>query len=64
MKKLILGLVAVVALTSRASAHDTTTPFPTRGACEAASAQMSNGEKDFLLTFTQFFSSPGEVSVF
>jgi len=65
MKKIIFGLLALGALASRASAHDTTTPYPTRGACEAASAGMSNDERDFILeTFPDLFDNPGDVSSF
>ena len=61
----MLMLVGAAAFTTAAVAHDTATAFPSRGACEAASAGMSNDEKDWVLeTFPQFFDSPGEVSSF
>jgi hypothetical protein len=48
-----------------AAAHDTTTAFPSRGACESASADMSQGDKDRLLaTAPQFFDTMGDVSSF
>ena len=66
MKKLwIIAGVGALTFANAAVAHDTETPFPSRGACEAASAQMSNAEQDFLLeSFPDVFSSPGEVSSF
>ena len=66
MKKLtICAGVAATLLATPAVAHDTETGYASRGACEAASASMSNSEQDFLLeTFPDIFSSPGEVSSF
>lgn len=66
MKKfsIAIGIVAA-ALSSAAMAHDTTTPFPSRGACESASAGMSNAEKDWLVaTFPDLFDTTGEAASF
>lgn len=58
------GLASLVVATA-AAAHDTATSYPSRGACESASAHMSNSEQDWLLeTFPDLFSSPGEASSF
>jgi hypothetical protein len=66
MKKLsIIAIITAMTVATVARAHDTATAFPSRGACEAASAQMSNAEQDWLLeTFPDLFSSPGEASSF
>jgi len=66
MKKLaLLAGLGAISLASAATAHDTETAYASRGACEAASAAMSNAEQDFLLeSFPDVFSSPGEVSSF
>jgi hypothetical protein len=65
MKILSAGLVvgALIAA-SPAFAHDTETSFATRGACERASAAMSNEETEWLVTLPDFFSSTGEVASF
>jgi hypothetical protein len=58
-------LVGATVVATAAVAHDTETAFPSRGACEAASAGMSNSEQDWLVeTFPQFFDTPGEASSF
>jgi len=66
MKRLtILMLVGATVVPNAAFAHDTVTAYPTRGACEAASAVMSNAEQDWVLeTFPELFDTPGEVSSF
>jgi hypothetical protein len=66
MKKLMTLLTfAAAAVPTAAAAHDTNTPFPSRGACEAASASMSNDEKDWLVaTFPEFFDTTGEAASF
>jgi hypothetical protein len=43
-KASILPGIAVLTFAAAATAHDTTTGFPLRGACEAASAGMSKDE--------------------
>src|SRR5256885_11286614 len=64
-KLTILAGLAAIAIATPAIAHDTATGFPTRGACEAASAGMSNDEQNWLLeTFPDVFASKGEVSSF
>jgi hypothetical protein len=66
MRKLCL-LIAIGAavLATAAMAHDTATGFSSRGACEAASASMSNAEQDWLLeSFPEFFDTSGEASSF
>lgn len=61
----ILLLVGATLVPAAAVAHDTETPFSSRGACEAASAGMSNDEKGWLLdTFPDLFGTEGEVSSF
>ena len=65
--KFIMALAALGSLTVATStaAHDTETPFPSRGACESASAAMSNGEKDWLLqAFPDLFATTGEAASF
>jgi hypothetical protein len=66
MKKFgICMLVGIVAVATPAAAHDTETGYASRGACEAASAGMSNDEQDWLLqTFPEVFDTRGEVSSF
>lgn len=66
MKKLMSLLVlAAAAIPTTAVAHDTETPFPSRGTCEAASAGMSNAEKAWLLaTFPDLFDTTGEAASF
>lgn len=62
-----ISAIGVTALGSAsvAIAHDTETAFDSRGACEAASAGMSDNERDFLVeTFPDVFASGGEVSSF
>jgi hypothetical protein len=66
MKQLsiLMGLTAIT-VASSAAAHDTAIAYPSRGACESASAHMSNAEQDWLLeTFPELFDSPGEASSF
>jgi hypothetical protein len=66
MKKLItLIAFAAAGVSTAAAAHDTETPFPSRGACESASADMSNGENAWLLaTFPDLFGTTGEAASF
>lgn len=66
MKKISLAIaLASMTIPAASSAHDTETPFPSRGACESASAAMSNGEKDFLLeAFPDLFDTTGEAASF
>lgn len=66
MKKIaICALVGAAAIAGPALAHDTETAFPTRGACEAASASMSNAEKDWLVaSFPDLFDTTGEAASF
>jgi hypothetical protein len=66
MKTIVaLAAIALLGLSSAAAAHDTETPFPSRGACESASAAMSNGEKDWLIaTFPDLFDTTGEAASF
>jgi hypothetical protein len=65
MKKRFVVALAALASAGAALAHDTTTPYDTRGECESASAMMSNEEKDRVLTANpHLFSSNGEVSSF
>jgi len=66
MKRFAMILLAgALGVPTAATAHDTETPFPTRGACESASAAMSNEERDWVLTtFPDLFRSGGDVSSF
>jgi len=66
MKKLWIALgIAAVATSNAAVAHDTTTAFASRGACESASAEMSNNEKAWLLTIgPQYFDTIGDAASF
>ena len=66
MNKICLAIaVTSLAIPAASSAHDTETPFPSRGACESASAAMSNGEKAFLLeAFPDLFDTTGEAASF
>ena len=66
MKKLMFLLVlGAAAVPTAAVAHDTETPFPSRGACEAASAHMSIAESDWLLdVFPEFFTTTGDAASF
>ena len=66
MRKLSIaaGIAAMTASTA-VTAHDTATGYPSRGACEAASAGMSNDENAWLVaTFPQFFDTTGEAASF
>jgi hypothetical protein len=61
----LMMLFAAAAIATPAAAHDTVTAFANRGACESASAAISNAEAGGLLAnFPQFFDSRGEVSSF
>jgi hypothetical protein len=66
MKRFTMFMLAAATLAPTAAvAHDTETPFPSRGACESASAAMSYDEKDWVLaTFPEFFDTNGDVSSF
>jgi len=66
MRKLqIAAAVAAITIASGAAAHDTTTGFASRGACEAASAGMSNDENAWLVaTFPDLFDTTGEAASF
>lgn len=61
---MLTGIAAMTVATA-AAAHDTTTGFASRGACEAASAGMSNAEVPWLLaTFPDLFGTTGEAASF
>lgn len=66
MKRLSIAAgIAAMSVATAAAAHDTTTGFASRGACEAASAGMSNDENAWLLaTFPDVFDTTGEVASF
>jgi hypothetical protein len=66
MKKFtILMLVGATVVPTAAVAHETDAAYATRGACEAASAEMSNSDRYWLAdTFPNVFSSDGEVMSF
>ena len=66
MKRLSIAAgIAAISFATAAAAHDTTTGYPSRGACEAASASMSNAEKDWLVTtFPGLFDTTGEAASF
>ena len=57
MKILSAGsVVGALFAASPAFAHDTETSFATRGACERASAAMSNEETEWLVTLPDFLT--------
>jgi hypothetical protein len=60
--------MAALAVSSGAAAHhleNLDTPYPSRGACEAAVADFNNDDWDMLRDrFPTFFSSQGEVASF
>jgi hypothetical protein len=61
----LLAAIPAVAVSTAAIAHDTTTGYASRGACEAASAAMSNDEKSWLLdAFPDLFATNGEAASF
>ncbi len=64
----ILAGMAALAVPSGAAAHhleNLDTPYPSRGACEAAVADFNNDDWDMLRDrFPTFFSSQGEVASF
>ena len=66
MKRFTMFMLAgTLVVPTTAMAHDTGTPFPTRGACESASAAMSIDETDWVLaSFPDLFDSRGDVSSF
>lgn len=66
MKRFTMFMLAgALVVPSTAMAHDTETAFPTRGACESASAAMSNDENSWLVaTFPEFFDTTGEAASF
>jgi hypothetical protein len=64
-RMMALAALGLLGVPSAAAAHDTETPFPSRGACESASAAMSNAEKDWLIaTFPDLFDTTGEAASF
>lgn len=70
MRKLLIIAAAAVAVTgpAPASAHhlqNLGTPYPTRGACEAAVADFNSDDWDMLLDmWPDFFTSQGDVASF
>ena len=61
----ILAGVGLISFATGAAAHDTTIPYSSRGACEAASAHTSNNEKEWLLTIgPQYFDTIGDAASF
>ena len=66
MSKLsIAAAIAALTIATTAAAHDTTTGFPSQGACESASAAMSKAENPWLLaTFPDLFDTTGEAASF
>lgn len=65
LKVLAIGSIAVASPAAAEHIFNLDTPYATRGACESASAQLSNGDMDSLLDrFPQLFSTPGEVRSF
>ena len=60
-----LSIFWIALCATPAAAHDTETAFPTRGACESASAAMSNAENPGVLAaFPELFDTTGEVASF
>jgi len=66
MKRLSIAVaIAAISIATAAAAHDTTTGYPSRGACEAASTSMSNNENAWLVaTFPDLFDTTGEAASF
>jgi len=69
MKKRIIcaALAALVGSSAAVASHVdyTDTPFPSRGACEARTADLSSDDREFLqIAFPDLFSSDGEVESF
>ena len=69
MKKLIICVaLGTLFAPAAALAHHveyTDVPFPSRGACEARTAELSHGDREFLQqVFPDLFSSDGEVESF
>lgn len=61
----ILAAAGLLVTGTAAAAHDTTTAYASRGACESASASMSNAEKDWLVaSFPDLFDTTGEAASF
>ena len=64
----LLAGLAVLVVSTNAPAHhleNLNTPYESRGACEAAVADVNNDDWDMLLDrFPDFFSSQGEVASF
>ncbi len=62
----VLAVGALVVVSPAAANHVNylNTPFPTRGACEAQRAALSNDDDFLLEVFPQLFSSEGEVRSF
>jgi hypothetical protein len=64
-RHLIVAAIAATTVATAAAAHDTTTGFASRGACEAGSAGMSNAENAWLVaTFPDLFDTTGEAASF
>ena len=60
-----VGSLAVSTPAAANHAFDLDTPYASRGECELANVQLSNGDTDMLLNnFPQLFSTPGEVRSF
>lgn len=69
MKTILLlsGLAAMTIATPASASHfmNLTTPYESRGACEAAVADFSSDDREMLLDrFPQFFVSIGDVASF
>jgi len=64
----LLAGMAMLVVSTNAPAHhldNLDTPYPSRGACEAAVADFNSDDRDMLLErFPNFFSSNGEVASF
>jgi hypothetical protein len=65
MAKLTLPLILASASLSTAAvaSHDSTVPYPTRGACESASAQQNIDDWDFVMEASWAFSTRGVRSL-
>jgi hypothetical protein len=64
----ILAAVGAAAIATPVGAHHADhlgIPYPSRGACEAESAQLRNGDREFLLEIgPQYFQTVGDVDSF
>jgi len=60
-----VATLAALTVPTAAAAHDPTVPYASRGACESASAQLSQDDWDHVMQVAMgYFSTRGEVASF